>query len=266
MREIRTEGLIVLQDDLGIEYKISKIEYIEREDESYYYVFTPFYNVIDLLSSELFQGIPGIDLDLRKEKYIRENRIPVFISERTPGKKREDLWDLLEQAGMNYLNQLEWLIRTETRYSGDRLYVKRYLQEEVPIYIFPDIPKTGSRARNICKDILDGICSGADVIAEGFHITDENRKDFYHLLHVLYRNEQEYPKHRRKEGIKKSSAAGNYKGRQRIQIDDTKAFEIFKEYRSGSLTEAEAVEKFGTSRSTFFRRLKEYENSDKIEK
>ena len=266
MREIKTEGLIVLRDDLDIEYKISKIEYIEREDESYRYVFTPYYNVIDLLPVSIFQGIPGIDLELRKEQYVRENKIPVFISERAPGKNREDLWELLEQVDMKYLNQLEWLIRTETRYSGDRLYVKSYSEEDIPPFVFWDIPKTGYRARNICKDILDIICSGASLQAEGFKIDDENRKAFYSLLYVLYRNELEYPKQRRKEGIKKASAAGNYKGRQRIRIDDTKAFEIFKAYLSGRLTEAEAVEKFGTSRTTFFRRLKEYKNSVKIEK
>lgn len=266
MKEIKTEGLIVLRDDLDIEYAISKIEYIEREDESYYYVFTPFYNVIDLLSSEYFQGIPGLDLTLRKEVYIRENQIPVFISERAPGKNREDLWELLEQVGMKYLNQLEWLIRTETRYSGDRLYVKRYSAGDFPVFLFYDIPKTGSRAWTICKDILGCICYGLDVSTEKFEINDENRKAFYHLLSALYRNETDYPKLRRAEGIKKSSAAGNYKGRKRISIDDTKAFEIFNSYRGGRLTEAEAVEKFGTSRSTFFRRLKEYENSAKIEK
>ena len=26
---------------------------------------------------------------------------------------------------MQYLNQLEWLIRTDTKYSGDKLFVKR---------------------------------------------------------------------------------------------------------------------------------------------
>ena len=66
-----------------------------------------------------------MDLDLKKELYIRENITPVFISERAPGKNREDLWELLKQCDMQYLNQLEWLIRTDTRYSGDKLFVQR---------------------------------------------------------------------------------------------------------------------------------------------
>lgn len=55
---------------------------------------------------------------------MRENVVPVFISERTPGENREDLWELLEECGVQYLNRLEWLIRTETRYSGDGMYVQ----------------------------------------------------------------------------------------------------------------------------------------------
>ena len=125
MKEMKTTGIICLSDDLHIEYKIAKIEYTERDDDSFTYVFTPYYNVIDLLSPPVFQGIPGLDLDLRKPEYVRENTIPVFISERAPNKNRENLWELLENEEMKYLNQLEWLIRTKMQYSGDRLYVKK---------------------------------------------------------------------------------------------------------------------------------------------
>ena len=34
---------------------------------------------------------------------------------------------------MQYLNQLEWLIRTETQYSGDKLFVQR--QEDKTIIV-----------------------------------------------------------------------------------------------------------------------------------
>lgn len=63
MREVKTVSMICVKDDYGFEYHISKIEYIEREDESYTYLFTPNYSVIDLLPSSIFQGIPGLNLD-----------------------------------------------------------------------------------------------------------------------------------------------------------------------------------------------------------
>lgn len=119
MREIVTRGDICLNDEYNLTYKVADITYTEREDESFVYEIKPNYSVISLLNSKDFQGIPGLDMDLRKESYIRENVIPVFISERTPARNREDLWALLKECNMQYLNQLEWLIRTNTRYSGD---------------------------------------------------------------------------------------------------------------------------------------------------
>ncbi len=258
MKEMTTTGLICLRDDLELEYKIAKIEYTEREDESFVYVFTPYYPVIDLLSPPNFQGIPGLNLDLHKPQYVRENIVPVFISERAPNKNREDLWTLLESVDMKYLNQLEWLMRTKLRYSGDRLYVRRLLSGDEKQCVELADPAEHDRARTICQRILQVICLGHDVRASGYSIDDSNRKAFYALLISLYRKEIEYPKTRRREGTRKAAAAGKYRGRQRIRIDDTKAIEVLGQFRQGKLTEAQALEKLGISRATFYRRLKEY--------
>lgn len=258
MKEMTTIGLICLRDDLDIEYKIARIEYTEREDGSFSYIFYPCYSVIDLLSPPVFQGIPGLDLDLRKAKYVRDNMVPVFISERAPGKNREDLWKLLENVDMKYLNQLEWLIRTKSRYPGDRFYVKRSSSEHEWHCAEMDAVMDHERARVICKKILDEICFGNDVKASGFSISDNNRKEFHALLISLYRNEMDFHKTRRLAGIRQSAANGNYHGRQRIPIDDTLAIEVFNEFRHHKVTEAEALTRLGISRSTFYRRLKDY--------
>lgn len=105
MKQITTTAMICLDDDLGLTYCISKIEYLLREDDSFSYIFTPNYSVIDLLTSEWFQGIPGLKLELRKSRYVRENITPVFISERTPGENRENLQELLKECHMDYLNR-----------------------------------------------------------------------------------------------------------------------------------------------------------------
>lgn len=126
MREAITRGIICIDDPTGKQYRVSKIQYLVREDDSFEYIFTPDYSVIDSLpKSAGFQGIPGLDLTLRKSQYIRKDRIPVFISERSPQKNREDLWELLQKYDMDYLNSLEWLIRTDMQYCGDTLYVIR---------------------------------------------------------------------------------------------------------------------------------------------
>src|SRR5574344_2111045 len=126
MQERLTQGVICLKDNHNFIYKIARIDYTEYENEEYSYSFTPFYNVIDMLPSSIFQGIPGLDLSVRKSVYERKNITPTFISERTPSENRENLYELLEECGMDYLNRLEWLIRTKRNYSGDKFFVKRY--------------------------------------------------------------------------------------------------------------------------------------------
>lgn len=255
MREITTTGLICLRDDYGIEYVVSKISYTEREDETYKYVFTPNYSVIDLLTYPEYQGIPGLKMELRKEEYIRENMVPVFISERSPNKNREDLWELLAEVGLDYHNQLEWLIRTDTRYIGDRFYVKRFTEADEKHCVVIDEPSYEERALSYCKRVLDVICSGNDVQTENYLIDDSNRKQFYHLLMTLYRSE--YEAKRKKELANKKVAP---RGRQRIKIDILKSDEIFNLFTSEKISEAEALKRLGVSRATFYRRLKEFRN------
>ena len=55
MQTMTTSGIIRVKDELGLVYDLSKIEYMIREDDSYEYVFTPNYSVIDLLKPDIFQ-------------------------------------------------------------------------------------------------------------------------------------------------------------------------------------------------------------------
>ena len=261
MNQITTTAIICLDDDLGFSYRISKIEYLLREDESFSYTFTPNYSVIDLLSSDLYQGIPGLDLDLGKPQYVRENVTPVFISERTPGENRQDLWKLLEDCNMDYPNRLEWLIRTNTRYSGDRLYAERWnANDDKQCVDYAEIEQVEPRSAAAIQHILRVICAGNDIKAANFAIDDSNRKAYYSLLISLYQKEKSYIEKQRANGIKKSAAQGNYLGRTPVQIDDTKLIEIMTRYRDGKISVKEASVLLGVSRSTFFRKLRKYEN------
>jgi DNA invertase Pin-like site-specific DNA recombinase len=260
MREINTVGTICLDDDLGFTYKVARLEYTEREDESFRYRFIPNYSVIDLLGPELFQGIPGLDLDLRRAEYIRENEVPVFISERTPSKNRENLMELLEECGMDYLNQLEWLIRTDSRYSGDRLYVCRYEDETLEISI-DSVDALGARSAVICRRLLEYICAGRNIATADFTVSDANRKELFDLIMVLYKKEKKYTDARRRAGIKTSAANGNYRGRTRKTIERPVLEEVIFDYKSGKITGNQAAELLNISRSTFMRRLREWENA-----
>ncbi len=259
MREVITDGIICLNDEYGFTYHVADIRYIEREDESYRYEFRPDYSVIELLNVKIYQGIPGLDLSLKKEVYVRENIVPVFISERTPGENREDLWDLLKACNMEYLNRLEWLIRTDTRYSGDGFFVCRAKKRK--ILRISSIAELGNRSSIISRKVLEVICAGGEIHTDAFAISDSNRKSYYELFLALYRCEKKYMDDRRREGIRESAKQGNYTGRSRIKIDPVEMQEIFEAYEAGTLSGREAAERLNISTSTFYRRYKEYHRS-----
>ncbi len=247
--------MICLDDEYDFTYHIAEITYTEWEDESYLYEIVPNYSVISLLPSKLFQGIPGLDLDQRKDVYVRKNMVPVFISERTPDENREDLWELLESCNMEYLNRLEWLIRTNTRYSGDYLYVCR---KDIQDLKFDNLTELGSRSAVICRKVLEVICMGGTVTTKDFTIDDHNRKSYYELFLSIYKTERTYLDEKRKTGIKKAAEDGAYRGRERTKLDSLKLQEMFYAYEKGKITGEQAAERLNISRSTFLRRYKEF--------
>lgn len=259
MREFITEGCICVQDDVGIEYCVAQIVYRVWENEEFEYIFRPNYAVIDLLDASVFQGIPGLDLDKRQKEYIRKNIIPVFISERSPSSNREDLWELLEACDMDYLNQLEWLIRTDTHYSGDGLYVKASCAQQADGIINADAEvKKLTRSRDVLRRLLDYVCGGYNIEYQGMSITDSNRLFCYTLLYGLYKKEEGYIREQQRQGIKVAKEQGKYKGRKQIIVESTKFYEVARKYKNKKISADEAANMLGISRSTFFRRIRNW--------
>lgn len=120
-----SSGIIKALTKDGNKISVAQIDYQEFSDNNFQYVFTPFWEVIDDLPPSVFQGIPGIDMDLRLKHYYRANYTPCFITERTPSKNREDLWELLASVGLDYYDRFEWLLRTTLRSANDNLIVER---------------------------------------------------------------------------------------------------------------------------------------------
>ena len=254
-----TSGFICLEDDYKLVYKIAKIEYEEWEDGFFTYRFYPFYNVIDMLSDSLFQGIPGLDLSLKQAVYERKNIIPTFISERTPGENREDLWALMEESGMQALNRLEWLIRTNTRYSGDRFFVMPFDGENSRIYREKSMYDLVKRSDNIHRKLLQIICFGDYLYAEDITIDDISRGHYYRVLMPIYTREYERRRVQRNVGIARAKERGAYKGRTQIKIDPLLFDRVANDYLHGKISADQAATTLGISKSTFFRRLRERE-------
>ena len=251
------DALICLKDDLGLEYVVSEIEYKLWQNEEFEYRFRPKYSVIDLLDSSVFQGIPGLDLDIRKEEYVRRNTVPTFISERAPGANREELWKLLEDCNMKYLNQLEWLIRTDTKYIGDRLYVRSAdANNTLKIKDVEGEIRNLKRSYDVQRRLLEYICQGMSVECEGFRIDDSNRKTCYNLLYRLFEREAKRLRELQSAGIDNAKKNGKYKGRKAIQVDDTKLYEVCRKFRSKRISAEEAAGMLNMSVSTFYRRIR----------
>ena len=168
MTPFTTSASIAWDDRFGIQYRICRLDYTVLDEENYEYVFTPDYRIMDMLPMDRIGGIPGLDLSLRCERYVRRNMEPVFMTERSPSRNRADVWELMRTEGLDRYDRLEWLIRTDMRYAGDDLYVVRY--EEPGTFDFTDEMKKD--ANETSRSILSAIGSGGRVVIEGEELID----------------------------------------------------------------------------------------------
>ena len=271
MKKQVVRATIIAVDQSKVKYPVCYLEQIYYEDDTYRYEFKPYYDIIDLLDVSVFQGIPGLNLKLRKEVYKRENKLPTFIYERTPQKNREDLWDLLEEVDLDYLDHLEWLIRTDKTYTGDNLIVEEYVppqKKEYPAevhygdrFIAKRISDVSRANFTLLKFLLDIITHGATLVTDDFTIDTSNRKMMHGLVYQLYANEMQSFKEKQRSGIKIATKKNKYKGRKKIEVSILLLDEIIKKRERNEITIDEAMKALGiSSRSTFYRRVKEHKD------
>lgn len=270
-------GVIKAVGKYGEKYSVGKIEYQTFFNEEYQYIITPYWDVIDGLDSSVFQGIPGITMELRLEKYYRVNMQPVFITERSPSRNREDLWELMESVGLDYYDRFEWLIRTSLTCGNDNLIVERY-RDSPDTFTYrealanPDclqygdrviVPSQSSISRNpsvYTEKLLQLLGAGVVVTfeKENMQIDRENRDSIMMILRQQYYAGRILRGNRKKEGIDRAKQRGQYRGRKRIPVDAGKLESVRELFHNKKITEKQAMERLGiASRSTFYRRLRE---------
>lgn len=276
MKKHVTKATIFAVDPLGSKYPVCYLEQIYYEDDTFEYIFKPYYQVIGLLTSDVFQGIPGLNLELRKESYIRRNKIPTFIYERTPQKNREDLWELLDEVGLDTLNHLEWLIRTDKTYTGDHFVVEAYREPKISHrpdlvnygdqFILNDIKSISADNFILIKFLHEITIQGATLVTDAFVIEDENRTAMYALLHPLFENEVTRRKKKQQLGIKRAQEARKYTGRKKIHVSVPLLEDVIKQRERGDLTVEEAMKELGIrSKSTYYRRVREFKEAHSIQ-
>ena len=150
---------------------------------------------------------------------------------------------------MEYLNRLEWLIRTNLKYSGDNFYVIRYEEENNISNI--NMNKNGLNLHSIIRILLNEICKGNIVRIDDYEINNNNRKDVYNILIKLYSKSYE-------SKINSINSSINKRGRKKKEISSILKYNIFEKYLNNRISVEEALTLLNISRSTFFRELKKY--------
>ena len=272
----RNSGIIYAVDHHGHKYAVSRIDFERYDDQNFQYIFSPEWSVIDSLPTSVFQGIPGLDMSMRLERYYRVNMTPYFISERTPSEGREDLWELLESVGLDYYDRFEWLLRSNMRCGTDNLIVERteeprhiifHSNEVLPSNLQPrdcvvikglqNIANTNHKLRQYLLHILR---SGARIWdeSEERELSEEESSLLLKLLILQENLELAHNRKRHREGIAQAKQEGKYVGRKKILVDPNLLRQIANDFYSRKITESEAMRRSKiTSRSTFYRRLKE---------
>lgn len=227
----------------GLVFNVCEIT--ERFDgQSYSFQFRPNYKIIDLIPADAsFEGIQGLDLDLRKETYER-NGIPTFVSERIPPSNREELYKLLEKYGLKYWDPFDLLVIEDQKYCGDNLFVRKYQNPTSKNISF--LGTTNLYAS--VKDILQNIASGNQITIDNQRIND---KEVFVALYPIYLNL--YTKKVNEQ--LKSASKRTYSGRKPISINQKDFCKIREAYLSKRLTADESAKMLGVSRRTFYRMM-----------
>ncbi len=275
----RNSGIIKAVSEDGEKIQVGRITYEAFENEEFQYIITPFWEIIDTLPASVFQGIPGIDMDMRLEHYYRVNYVPVFMTERTPGPNREDLWELLDSVNLPYYDRLEWLIRTDLTAACDNLIVERAReeskvekitnQEELQRYleegqygdeIIVENLHTLGRSSAECTKSLNRLMHygiALSSLQEGVKLSVEDYKSFLPIFATMYKMDRENKKNKQRAGIEKAKENGVYKGRKRISVDEEFFKDIVNQLKEKKITVDEALKVTGFSKATFYRRMRE---------
>ena len=235
---------IVCEDEFAIRYRICRLDYEEWEDGSFEYRFTPDYRALDILTERVTGGIPGLNLDLRREVYIRKDMEPVFMTERSPSRNRVDVRQLMEDVGLDHYDRLEWLIRTDTRYAGDSLYCIRY-EEPVPATFRSD--RGRAMSRNV-REILAAVGRGSPILIDGKELTFDETVAVARSLRMMLAAE------RKVFGDGKDPLPV---GRRKKTVDRQTVEWAYSAMKNGTAAD-EIASQIGISRATLYRRMNEF--------
>jgi len=227
-------------------FKVAKLTYELFENESFQYIYEPYYDVINAF--EHFD-IPGLDLSIKESVYYRTNMTPVFISERVTPKNRVNLIEELKTYNMDYYQPFLLLLDSKNVYGGDKLSLKSH-----DFYL--DLMDQTKDTKDVYKNIIytlrrlgariDFNIGEIQVNFDNRTLLIQNYLHLYDMVAMYYENKSK-----------------NSRGRKKKSVSWIVLREIQKQYKNGLITMDEAVEKSGLgSRRTYYRRIKEFSENE----
>ena len=268
-------GLIKVVDRFNRRFSVGEIILERFDEQNFQYIIKPYWKAIDMLPQGLFQGIPGINMDIRSACYYRVNITPTFITMRTPSENRVDIRELMAMAGLDYYDRFEWLLRTEMRCGDDNLIVIRKPINSERIYgnnrsrnrlLNPDdvveinsLSDFQSNNSKLVEDLYLFLQSGVQIFLreEDRFISDSERRTMLYLLRNMLEIVDRNNKLVREDGIRIAKGNGKYTGRKPIEINEKLLRQVATAFDNKSISEHEAMQRLGiNSRSTFYRKLK----------
>ena len=273
-------GIIKAVMKSGEKISVAQIDYQEFDEENFQYVISPYWDIVDGLPASVFQGIPGIDMDLRLKDYYRVNYVPTFIAERTPSESREDLWELLKSVDLDYYDRFEWLLRTKMRAANDNLIVERRRIEETVEELVDGVILGLQYGDKLVANSIEAMANSVaglsemmfNIVTRGIDVVTENGQVLVDAMArssmVPYMITQRIMSRRertanRQVGIDQAKKAGKYSGRKPTPVDENVLRQVTEQLEDGIISIEEAMKRTKiNSRSTFYRKVRGLKNKN----
>jgi DNA invertase Pin-like site-specific DNA recombinase len=166
-----------------------------------------------------------------------------------------------QEVIMRELGVDEMYIDKASGKSTDRPQLKKMLSfvRKGDVVIVESISRFARNTRDLLE--LIEILNDKEVVfiskKEAIDTTTPTGKFMLTVFGAVAELEREYILQRQREGIEIAKRQGKFKGRKPIDCDRHKR--IFAQYKNGEISAKEAMRATGLSKSTFYRRIKEYE-------
>ncbi len=197
----------------------------------------------------------------RKVWTMKVGYVRVSTVEQNPARQEV----LMEQLGVEKL-----FIDKATGKNTDRPQFKAMMEfvREGDVLVVESYSRLSRSTKDLLKTVDELKEKGVDFISkkESIDTTTPAGKLMLTVFAGIYQFEVENNAIRRDEGIAIAKAAGKYKGRKPIAVDEVLFTELYRQWKNGETAPKFICKKLGLSRNTFYRKVREYEVRHGIKK